>query len=166
MVGSGGSTQSTSFHNAQGMTINGNNNHTTATAAASSSSSSTSTLNPKSNSNSTLPSTSSSQPRPPQDQHSQPNHNNNNNNPHSQRDWAVLEVLSAARISKQQEWVKLMHLSRLASQHHLSPYSVMKYGELGEWRREQQGSQGQTEPEGSGSIEWQSMEEPRTHPTR
>lgn len=165
MVGSGGSTQSTSFHNAQGMTINGNNNHTTATAAASSSSSSTSTLNPKSNSNSTLPSTSSSQPRPPQDQHSQPNHNNNNN-PHSQRDWAVLEVLSAARISKQQEWVKLMHLSRLASQHHLSPYSVMKYGELGEWRREQQGSQGQTEPEGSGSIEWQSMEEPRTHPTR
>jgi len=53
-------------------------------------------------------------------------------NPHSQRDWAVQEVLEASKVSKQKEWVKLMKLSRLASQHHLSPYSKMKYGELGE----------------------------------
>lgn len=51
---------------------------------------------------------------------------------YQQRDRLVADAYGAALESGNEDWVMLMDLAHLASQHQLSPYSVMKFGPLGE----------------------------------
>ncbi|EPQ27354.1 uncharacterized protein PFL1_05275 [Pseudozyma flocculosa PF-1] len=50
---------------------------------------------------------------------------------YQERDALVEDAFRAARESGNQEWIVLMDLSRFASQHHMSPYSLMKFGPRG-----------------------------------
>ncbi|KAN0062974.1 hypothetical protein ACQY0O_004797 [Thecaphora frezii] len=50
---------------------------------------------------------------------------------YQERDALVADAFRAARQSGHLEWIILMELSRFASQHHLSPYSIMKFGPRG-----------------------------------
>ncbi|PWY99275.1 hypothetical protein BCV70DRAFT_140106, partial [Testicularia cyperi] len=54
-----------------------------------------------------------------------------NNYNYLQRDRLVAEAQRSALLSGNHNWVVLMDLAHLASQHHLSPYSVMKFGPRG-----------------------------------
>ena len=52
----------------------------------------------------------------------------------AQRDMIARNAVETARRSGNVDHVRLVELGRLASQHHMSPYSVLKYGTQGEFR--------------------------------
>lgn len=51
---------------------------------------------------------------------------------YAHRDMLAADARGAALVSGHEHWVALVELGHLASQHHMSPYSMMKYGAQGE----------------------------------